>query len=131
MLVKLFNGVCIDPNTVKYLSVRGEMVRESGKMQQVFHVALKTDSDEMLKVGTYEDREEAEKLSEECADKINKALGEGGDDDDGFGDDDDFGFGDDDDPFGGDDDEDPFADTDDEEDPFADTGDEEDPFATE
>ena len=130
MLVKLFNGVCIDPNSVKYLNVRGEMVREDGQMKQVYHVALKTDGDEMLKIGTYDDRLEAESLSEQCADKINKALGEGEEDaDDGFGDDD-FGGGDDDeDPFAsGDDDEDPFASADDDDDPFA-GGDDDDPFA--
>lgn len=127
MLVKLFGGLCIDPSNVKYISVRGEMVREEGQMKQVFHVGLKTDGDEMLKVGTFDVREEAEAQSEECAKRINKALGEGDEEDE---DEDEAGgdaTADDADPFA--DDADPFADDHNEVDPFADDDREVDPFA--
>lgn len=84
MLVVLPHGIAVDPEIVKYVTIRPE--RPQGpKGPIIFSVVMKTDADEHLQVlGAYDKREEAQALSGECAKRINKALGaddDGGDDD--------------------------------------------------
>jgi len=76
MLVKLSGGVAVDPSIVKYIQVRREQRAVDGAPVVAFTVAVKLDDDSFVSIRTFDDLEEATHLSDRCADKINKALGE-------------------------------------------------------
>jgi hypothetical protein len=83
-LVQLPHGACVDPEIVKYVTIRVDRPLGMGK-PVVFTVVLKTDADDNpLLLATFDDRAEAEALVEACAARINGAS----EDDDGGGDDD-------------------------------------------
>lgn len=94
MLVILPHGVAVDPEIVKYLTIRTDRQPGAPPNQLVFTVFMKTDVDEHLQsLGTFDNREEAEALSLECARRINKALGAGDEEEEESSDtDDDFNF---------------------------------------
>ncbi|MCA9566431.1 MAG: hypothetical protein KC656_01255 [Myxococcales bacterium] len=99
MLVVLPHGICVDPEIVKFFNIRTERPKGPGG-PQVHTVVMKTDEEHLLIIGATEDRDEAEKLSTECARRINKALGaetEEADDDDADDDSEEVGDDDDDD----------------------------------
>jgi len=74
MLVELPHGMCVNPDIVKLVHVR--MDRQQRTSAMLYSVVVKTDDDGFLVVATLDDRDEAEKLAAECADLINKGLGE-------------------------------------------------------
>lgn len=76
MLAVLPHGVCVDPETVKILSIRAEQGKGPDKKGMLFVVTMKTDADDQwIVVAAFDDRGEAEKLTQECSRRINKALG--------------------------------------------------------
>lgn len=79
MLVSLPHGIAVDPDIVKFITIR--MERPQGPQgPTIFTVVMKTDADENFHViGAYDNRKEAEKLSKECARRINAGDDEGGD----------------------------------------------------
>lgn len=76
MLCVLPHGVCVDPEIVKYISIRADRPAAQPNAKMVFSVIMKTDADDHLQViASFDDRGEAEALSIACAKRINKALG--------------------------------------------------------
>ena len=76
MLCVLPHGVCVDPEIVKYISIRADRPAGQPTAKMVFSVIMKTDADDHLQViASFDDRTEAESLTLECAKRINKALG--------------------------------------------------------
>lgn len=72
MLVELEHGMCVNPEIVKLVHVRADRTPAGGA---TYTVVLKTDQDGFLVLATYDDRDEAEKLAFDCADRVNKASG--------------------------------------------------------
>lgn len=100
MLCVLPHGVCVDPEIVKYISIRADRPAAQPNAKMVFSVIMKTDADDHLQViASFDDRAEAEGLSLECAKRINKALGVEPEEDSDAGEDSDGEAGSDDDAF--------------------------------
>lgn len=75
MLVVLPHGYCVDPEIVKYLTIRVDRPQQPNA-KLMFSVVMKTDADDNQQLlGAFDDRKEAEALSMECARRINKGLG--------------------------------------------------------
>jgi hypothetical protein len=83
MLVVLPHGFCVDPEIVKYLTIRVDRPQQPNA-KLMFSVVMKTDADENQQMlGTFVDRAEAEALTTECARRLNKGLGVDTDDSSG------------------------------------------------
>lgn len=75
MLVVLPHGFCVDPEIVKYLTIRVDRPQQPNA-KLMFSVVMKTDADDNQQLlGAFDDRAEAEALTNECARRINKGLG--------------------------------------------------------
>lgn len=78
MLAVLPHGVCVDPETVKILTIRTDQGKgpTPDKRAMLFVVTMKTDADDQwIVIAAFDDRAEAEHLTAECSRRINKALG--------------------------------------------------------
>lgn len=77
MLVRLPHGMVVNPEIVKLVHVRADRAqgRSSGQ-QMIYSVVIKTDDDGFLVLAATGEREAAEALAYECAQRINLGLGE-------------------------------------------------------
>ena len=72
MLAPLPHGMAIDPETVKYFSVRPD--RPKGPAGPVvFTVIVRTDDDKAIPIASFDKHEEAVSLSQKCGRLVNKA----------------------------------------------------------
>lgn len=75
MLVKLFEGNAVNPDNVKYITVREEQTMTARGQKLVSLVVLRLEDNVDLVVSACDTWEEATKIAEQCADRINKGLG--------------------------------------------------------
>ncbi len=76
MLLNITGGFCLDPSLVKLIHVRRDQRKVPSGTQVVSTLVVKMDDDSLMPIITFDNDEDAVALAYQCADHINKALGE-------------------------------------------------------